>query len=159
MKNKNFNYIFIILFLLNAFVMNASGNFTTHEDNKITPKMLREIKTMEKRHFRGKVEDEADEYRIKRLEIELLGSSYEELPTKRRMERLKIASQKRMLTGFSIPRNFDTRFTSKKIENDSIEIVKKDDVGIIDGLLRLYAPEFFEYYRQSRAKYVERYWD
>ena len=144
---------------MNTFILNALGKFSTQENNEITPKMLREIKTMEKRHFKGKVEEESDEYRIKRLEIELLGDSFEDIPIKRRMERLKIASQKRMLTGFSIPRNFDTRFTAKKIENDSIEVVKKDDVGIIDGLLRLYAPDFFEYYRESRAKYVERYWD
>ena len=159
MKNKHFSYIFIILFLLNTFILNALGNLNIQEDNEITPKMLREIKIMEKRHFKGKIEDESDKYRLERLEIELLGNSYEDIPTKRRMERLKLASQKRMLTGFSIPRNFDPRFTPKKVENDSIEIVKKDDVGIIDGLLKLYAPDFYEHYSQSRRRYVERYWD
>lgn len=149
----------MVIFSFNILMLNALANMSDIPDNEITPKIKREIKIMERRHFRGKIEDEDINYKISKLEIELLGNSYENIPIKQRMKQLKLASQKRMLTGFSIPRNFDTRFTPKKVENDSIEIVKKDDVGIIDGLLKLYMPDFYEYYKQNRERYIERYWD
>ena len=155
-KNKCFMLAFILLFTMNTFVLNALGNFASNPENELTSKMIKEIKIMEKRHFKGKVEDETYDYRLKRLEIELMGRSFEDIPIKRRMAQLKLASQKIMLTGMSIPKSFDARFTQKRIENESVEIVKKNDVGIIDGLLKLYAPDFYEYYSESRRRYVER---
>ena len=128
----------------------------------LTPKMLREIKTMENRHFKSRSDNgETEAYRLERLEIELMGRTYDRLPIQERMKQLKIASQKRMLSGTSLPVYVSGRYYSpKRIRNDSIMVVpKNDDVGIIDGLMKVYAPELFEAYRAMKDRHFEMFYD
>ncbi len=139
-------------FFIAKALADARGDFT--------PKMLREIKTMESRHFNNKTTDESNEYRLERLEIELMGRSYEALPLNERMKTLKLASSKRMLRGVAVPVNMNRYGTPKRLENTSIQVVSKnDDVGIIDGLMKVYTPELFESYRESRERRFERWSD
>ena len=109
-----------------------------------TPKIKKEIEIMEKRHFHNKVINEADSYRIARLESELMGRVWSYSPIETRMRRLKLASQRTMLAGTSLPNNLARMYSPKRIRNDSIELREREQVGIIDGLLRVYAPDFYE---------------
>ena len=128
-------------------------------DNQIllTPKMLKEIKIMEKRHFKNEANNgETNSYRLERLEIELLGKNYDALPLENRMKTLKIASQKRMLAGTSLPPSVNRYYSPKRIKNDLINAVpKNDDVGIIDGLLKVYMPDLFKAHRARRERQFE----
>lgn len=117
-----------------------------------TPQIEKEVSIMEKRHFHNKVTNETDSYRIARLESELMGRVWSFSPLETRMRRLKLASQRTMLAGTSLPNNLARIYSPKRIRNDSIELREREQVGIIDGLLRLYAPDFYQKlkYRNDR---------
>lgn len=124
---------------------------------EFTPKMEREIRIMEKRHFKNPIVDETDEYRIERLEEELMGKVWRYTPLATRIRRLKLASQRTTLAGTSLPPSMNRIYTPKRIHNDSVELKEKDKVGIIDGLLRLYSPKRYEAYKAIRERQFERY--
>ena len=52
-----------------------------------------------------------------------------------------------MLQGVSLPASISSKRNAKRMTNDSIQIRKKDDVGLIDGMLRLINPELYKQYR------------
>ena len=142
MPKNLFFFTFFFLFFLFA----VQSAFPT--DFLLTPKMLREIKIMENRHF-GHNNFEFKEYaRLNMLEEELFGINFEGVPVEKRMKKLKIASQKRMTQGASIPHSVG--ISAKRIQNDNIKIVDKNDVGIIDGLMKLYAPDAYEVWKRQK---------
>ena len=110
--------------------------------------MLKEIKIMEVRHFGKNFYDLKEKIRLNNLEEELFGVNFEGISIERRMKNLKIASQKRMTQGASIPHSVG--ISAKRIQNDNIKIVEKNDVGIIDGLMKLYAPDAYEVWRRQK---------
>jgi hypothetical protein len=114
----------------------------------LTPRMLKEIKIMETRHFGKNFYELKERIRLNNLEEELFGVNFEGISLERRMKKLKIASQKRMTQGASIPRSVG--ISAKRIQNDNIKIVDKNDVGIIDGLMKLYAPDAYEVWRRQK---------
>ncbi len=122
-----------------------------------TPKIEKEVEIMEKRHFKNKVTNESDAYRIARLENELMGHVWECTPLETRMRRLKLASQRITLAGTSLPNNLSRIYTQKRIRNDSIELREQEQVGIIDGLLRVYAPDLYEKVRFRNNRNFEYY--
>ena len=119
---------------------------------KFTPKIEKEISIMEKRHFKNPPTNETDGYRIARLEDTLMGKVWEYTPLETRMRRLKLASQRVTLAGTSLPNNLSRIYTQKRIRNDSIELREIEQVGIIDGLLRVYAPDLYEKVRFRNRK-------
>lgn len=148
---KKNRFLFLIFFILLPSAV-LGDNFT--------PKVIREIKIMEGRHFKGKLDGETNDYRLKRLEIELMGRSFENLPFEERIKRLKLASSKRVLAGTANLAGFSSSYTPKRIHNDTIYVVpKNDDVGIIDGLMKVYAPDLFAQYRHIRDRSFEIYSD
>lgn len=124
---------------------------------EFTPKIEKEVSIMEKRHFKNKITNESDAYRINRLEDELMGKTWEYTPLETRMRRLKLASQRTLLAGTSLPSGMSRKFSPKKIHNDSIELRERDEVGIIDGLLKVYAPDLYEKFRFTKDRQFERY--
>ena len=170
-KRKYFYITFFIMFLWGFFVINAPLAYicSASDDEKspyqaevvitkemineayakpldvvFTPKIEKEVEIMEKRHFKNKATNESDSYRIARLESELMGKTWECTALETRMRRLKLASQRVTLAGTSLPNNLSRIYTQKRIRNDSIELREQERVGIIDGLLRVYAPDFYE---------------
>lgn len=138
---------FIILFLIFLFLPVWSQDF------QIDKKILRAIKIMEDRHFQNKRENEDILYRIEALEDYLFGESFQEYSIPKRVERLKIASQQKMLQGVSIPAGVGV--SRKKMQNNKITIKKDDNVGIFDGLMKLYAPDVYEFYRWKNERQLE----
>lgn len=122
---------------------------------KFTPKIEKEISIMEKRHFKNPPTNETDGYRIARLEDTLMGKVWEYTPLETRMRRLKLASQRVTLAGTSLPNNLSRIYTQKRIRNDSIELREIEQVGIIDGLLRVYAPDLYEKVRFRNNRHFE----
>ena len=114
-----------------------------------------DVKTMEKRHFNNTTEYESDKYRIIRLEKHLLGRTWEFSPLSDRIRRLKLASQRRMLSGVSLPPGIKSYMSPSRIKNDSTPTNDTDEnVGIFDGLLKLYKPDIYRTWSE-RKKYIE----
>ena len=122
-------------------------------------KQYREIATMEKRHFSNVNKFDSDKYRIAKLEEHLLGRTWEFLPMDDRMRKLKLASQRKMLSGTSIPLSLKRAgFSPKRIANDSTPVYDdRDNVGLIDGFLRLMNPDAFDAYSSHKKRMYERY--
>ncbi len=138
---------FIVLFLAFLFLPVRS------EDFQIDRKTLRAIKIMEDRHFNSKRDSEDILYRIEALEDYLFGETHQDYTFHRRVERLKLASQQKMLQGVSIPAGIG--ISRKKMKNNKITIKENDNVGIIDGLMKLYAPDAYEFYKRKNERHLE----
>ena len=119
----------------------------TVPDVVFTQKQLRIIEMLEKRHFMKTFPDLSDKERLRNLEFELLGRAWAYTDTEKRIKTLKIASSNVMLQGVSLPASISSKRNAKRMTNDSIQIRKKDDVGLIDGMLRLINPELYKQYR------------
>ncbi|MBQ8475552.1 hypothetical protein IJ531_00660, partial [bacterium] len=122
---------------------------------QFSKKDLHYIEMMEKRHFPRTYPEFSDYERIKNLEYELLGRCWEFSPQKERIQRLKIASSNTMLIGTALPAQFSSSRNVKRMRND-MQLRKRDDnVGLIDGFLRLLNPDLYEQYRRSADKLFE----
>lgn len=116
------------------------------------------VEIMEKRHF-GKINNyDSPKHRIAKLENLLLKRTWEFSPIKERIERLKLASQRKMLSGTSLPVGIRQFVSPERIANDSTPIYE-DNVGIIDGLMRLYAPDAYKNWAIKEKRIRERYND
>ena len=61
-----------------------------------------------------------------------------------------------MLVGVALPPSFSSKKMSKKIKTD-IQLRQRDNVGLIDGFLRLLSPEKYEIYRQNADRLYYKY--
>ncbi len=123
----------------------------TPKEVNLTKKNNHDLEVMEQRHF-GKIYDyDEPKYRVAKLEQYLLKRTWEYSNLQDRMNRLKLASQRKMLAGTSIPPSLRQHFSPKRIQNDSTPTNENEDnLGLIDGLLKLYAPDI--YYGWSEHK-------
>ncbi len=132
----------------------------TEADVILTKKTEHEIRVMEKRHFASVNDYDSDKYRVAKLENYLLGRTWEFSPINERMHRLKLASQRKMLSGTSLPVGIRRYVSPSRIVNDSTPIYEDDNnVGIIDGLLKLYAPDAYDAWSSRKKRMRERYSD
>lgn len=113
------------------------------------------IEVMEKRHFPRTYPEFSDAQRLKNLEFELLGRVWEFSPQEERLKRLKIASSNTMLSGVALPPSMKSKRIAKRMRNDSIQLRDRDNVGLIDGFLRLANPDLYKKYRQYSDKMFE----
>ena len=109
-------------------------------------KELKKIQMMEKRHFPRSYEELSDKERLSNLEYELLGKKWEYTPQEERIKKLELASSNRMLSGTALPALISSKRNVKRMRNDSIQMHEKDNVGLIDGFLRLMNPKAYDIY-------------
>jgi len=112
-------------------------------------KDLKDIEIMERRHFPRTYPEFSDSERLKNLEYELLGRIWEYTPKNERIKKLKLASSNTALIGVALPASISSKKNAKKMRNTEIQLRQRDNVGLIDGFLRLMSPEKYEIYRQS----------
>ncbi len=115
------------------------------------------IEVMEKRHFPRTYPEFDDAMRLKNLEYELLGRIWEYTPKETRIKKLKIASSNTMLIGTALPPSISSRRNARRMRNDSIQLRERDNVGLIDGFLRLINPEKYEEYRKYSEELHKKY--
>ena len=120
-------------------------------------KDVRAIEIMERRHFPRTYPEFSDSERLKNLEYELLGKVWEYTPQDERIEKLKLASSNTALIGTALPSSISSKKNAKKLRNTEIQLRQRDDVGLIDGFLRLMSPEKYELYRKSADKLYYKY--
>lgn len=124
---------------------------------KFNSKDLKSIKMLEKRHFNKTYDDMKDCDRLSQLEYELLDRTWRFIPQKERIKKLEIVSSNVMLEGMALPVNLSHNRTIKRLRNNQIPRKEKDNVGLIDGFLRLVSPEKYEIYKQSSKHFFEEY--
>lgn len=116
---------------------------------KFSPKDLKDIEIMERRHFPRTYPEFSDSERLKNLEFELLGKVWQYSPQSERIKTLKLASSNTALIGTALPASLSSKRNAKRLRNTQIQLRKRDDVGLIDGFLRLLSPEKYEVYRKN----------
>ncbi len=126
-------------------IQNAKG---TPSPVEFSEKDLKKIEMMEKRHFLKTYPELDDSTRLRNLEFELLGRCWRFSPQDTRIRKLGIASSNAMISGTALPASISSRRNAKRMSNNSIEMRKKDNPGLIDGFLRLMSPEKYEQYRR-----------
>ena len=127
-------------------IINAKANSPYPID--LSSKEKKAIEVMEKRHFPRTYPEFSDSQRVKNLEFELMGRTWEFSPQEERIRRLKLASSNTALAGTALPASISSRRNAKRMKNDLVQLRKRDDVGLIDGFLRLLSPEKYEQYRK-----------
>ena len=133
-------------------IMNAKP---TPQNVAFSPKDLKTIEMLEKRHFPRTYPEIEDFERLKNLEWELLGRVWIYTDQRDRINRLKLASSNTLLSGVSLPPRISSKRNVKRMRNDSIQLRKRDNVGLIDGFLRLINPELYELYRDKAERQFE----
>ena len=132
----------------------------TQADVILNEKNIHAVEVMEKRHFEKINNYDEAKYRVAKLENYLLGRTWEFSPINDRIKRLKLASQRKMLSGTSIPVGIRQYVSPQRIANDSTPIYENEDnVGIIDGFLKLYAPDVYKSWSERKKRLNERYND
>ena len=119
----------------------------TKETVQFDQKDLKAIEMMERRHFPRTYPEFSDCERLKNLEYELLGRVWEYTPQKDRIKKLKIASSNTMLIGVALPPKFKSKKWQKRMRNDNIQLRERENVGLIDGFLKLMNPDLYEQFR------------
>lgn len=120
-------------------------------------KDLKAIEIMEKRHFQKTYPEFSDKERLKNLEYELLGRIWEFSPQNERIKTLKLASSNTMLIGTALPASISSKRNAKRMRNTEIQLRERDNVGLIDGFLRLLSPEKYELYRKNADRMYYKY--
>ncbi len=132
----------------------------TEADTTLTKKTEHALKVMEKRHFEKVNNYDTPKYRIAKLENYLLGRTWEFSPVEDRIYRLKLASQRKMLSGTSLPVGIRQYVSPQRIANDSTPVYENEDnVGLIDGFLKLCAPDVYKSWSARKKRLNERYND
>ena len=119
----------------------------------LSPEQFRALANIEKRIYRNSFPYENTVDRLERLEMDLFHGIQKGTPTQR-INTLKIESTRVVLRGTSMtPMMMDT-FNSKYINPRGEGGIYHDDVGIIDGLIRVWWPNFYAQLSEYR-KYKE----
>ena len=108
----------------------------------ITKQQLRALSTIEKRIYDKSFQGENTIDRLERLELELFHGIQAGTPTQR-INTLKLESSRVAIRGTAMtPMMMDT-FNTKYLNPRGEGIVYRDDVGLIDGLIRAWWPNFY----------------
>ena len=134
----------------------ARANPTPTKVN-FSSKDLKAIEIMERRHFSRTYPELTDRERLKNLEYELLGRIWEFSLQDDRIRKLKLASSNTMLIGTSLPASISSKRNAKRMRNTEIQLRQRDNVGLIDGFLKLMSPEKYEIYRKSADELYYKY--
>ena len=117
----------------------------------LAPEQFKALEIMEKRLYKTIYDNDNNIDRIERLELEYFNEIRNGTATQR-INALKIASGRAAIRGTAMTpmmmESFNSRFINQHPE------IYHDDVGIIDGLVRLWWPDFYSKVTEYR-KYKE----
>ncbi len=136
-----------------------SSEFENTADNprliNLAPEQFRALDMVEKRVFGNTFAWKNTLDRIENLELQLFQSIQHGTPTQR-INALRLESTKTALRGTSMTPMMESNFNSRYI-NPRSEGNYYDDVGLIDGLIKVWWPDFYaklsEYRRYKEANF------
>ncbi len=152
---KNIFVCFIILFFpISAFCSEFENTADNPRLVNLTPQQFRSLDTIEKRIYNHSYYNDNTMDRIERLELDLFDSIQKGSPTQRlntlRLESTKVALRGTAMTPMMMD-NFNSRYINPRGEDAPRYY---DDVGIIDGLIKVWWPDFYAKLSEYR-KYKE----
>lgn len=119
----------------------------------ITKEQYRALATIEKRIYKHSYPEENTIDRLERLELDLFHGIQHGSPTQR-INTLKLESTRAALRGTAMTPMMNDTFNTKYINPRGEGFAYGDDVGIIDGLIRVWWPDFYAKLSEYR-KYKE----
>ncbi len=153
---KFFFVWFLVLFFIpySGFAFELENTADNPRLVNLTPQQFRALDTIEKRIYNNSFYNENTIDRIERLELDLFHEIRKGTPTQR-INTLRIESTKIALRGTAMTPmmqdTFNTRYINPRGEDAPAYY---DDVGIIDGLIRVWWPDFYDKISEYR-KYKE----
>lgn len=144
----------LLFFPICTFALDIENTADNPRLVNLTPQQYRALDTIEKRIYNHAYYNDNNMDRIERLELDLFHCIQKGSATQR-INTLKIESTKIALRGTAMTPmmmdTFNTRYINPRGENG---IAYYDDVGIIDGLIRVWWPNFYNQLSEYR-KYKE----
>lgn len=138
----------LFIFIVSVFILPygaIASEWENTADNprlvNLTPQQFKALDTIEKRIYSNSFGFENTMDRIERLELDLFHQIREGTPTQR-INSLKIESTRVALRGTSMTPMMHDAFNTKYI-NPRGESSYYEEVGIIDGLIRAWWPDFY----------------
>lgn len=113
----------------------------------LAPEHFKALETIEKRLYNKTNDDKVTLDRIEQVETDLYGEVQKGSPISR-LNKLKVKSMHYSLRGTSIPPSMMKNYQNKYIQNEEYQY--HDDVGLIDGFIRLWFPDFYSQLSQYR---------
>ena len=113
----------------------------------LAPEQFKALETIEKRLYNQTYDDKTTLDRIEQVELDLYGDIQKGSPITR-LNNLKVESMHQALRGTSIPPSMMKHYQNKYIQNEDYQY--HDDVGLIDGFIRLWFPDFYFQLSQYR---------
>lgn len=113
----------------------------------LAPQQFKVLETMEKRLYGRVYDDKVTIDRIEQLEFDLYGN-VQKGSAITRLNNLKTESMHQALRGTSIPPSMMRNYQKKYLQDENTGY--HDDVGLIDGFIRLWFPEFYAQMSQYR---------
>ena len=145
--------IFVLFFSQTVFSFELENTADNPRLVNITTQQLKDLKNVEKRVYDKSFEGENTIDRLERLELDLFQMIQKGSPTNR-LNTLKLESMRSAIRGTAMtPMMMDT-FNTKYINPRGEGITYHDDVGIIDGLIKVFWPDFYATISEYR-KYKE----
>lgn len=156
-KRLFFCFLYIVLCISPIFSLEIENTADNPRLVNITERQLKELSIIEERIYENSFPYENTIDRLERLELDLFSAIQKGSPTQR-INTLKLESSRIAIRGTAMtPMMMDT-FNTKHINpRGEINSYSTEDVGIIDGLIRVWWPDFYtqivEYRKYKEATY------
>ncbi len=152
-----FVWITVLIFIpCSAFSFEYENTADNPRLVNITPQQFRALDTIEKRVFSNAFSQDNTVDRLERLELQLFNEIRQGTPTQR-INALKLESSRVALRGTPMTPMMQSTFNTRYINPRGEGVQYYDDVGIIDGLIRVWWPDFYakisEYRRYKEASF------
>ncbi len=147
----------ILLVLFSFLILNNCAFSLEYEDTANNPRLVNlsekqfeYLRSMEKRHYGRAFEYENSIDRIERLEIDYF-DEVQKGNISERLKRLRMESTREALSGTAMTPMMQETFNSRYISPRTTDTSHyNNDVGIIDGLIRLWWPDLFAQLKEYR---------
>ena len=149
-------WFFILLLQLSAMSFQYENTADNPRLVSLTPQQYKALKIIEKRLYGNSFEFENTVDRVERLEMDFFEEIQKGTITER-INTLKIESTRTAIRGTAMTPMMESTFNTRYINPKGGELPYHEDVGIIDGLIRLWWPDFYntlnEYRRYKEANF------
>ena len=153
-KRLLFSLFYMIIFISPVLSLEIENTADNPRLVNISEKQLKELSTIEERIYENSFPFENTVDRLERLELDLFRAVQKGTPTQR-INTLKLESTRIALRGTAMtPMMMDTFNTRYINPRGEINSYSTEDVGLIDGLIRLWWPDFYAQVVEYR-KYKE----
>ena len=147
-------FIFILINFNQVHALDIENTADNPRLVNLSPQQYKTLNTLEKRIYRTTFDDDNNIDRIERLELDYFKEIKQGSATQR-INALKLASSRACIRGTAMTPMMADTFNSRYI--NPYPDTYHDDVGIIDGLLRLHFPNFYatlvEYRKYKEANF------